>query len=79
MVKTFLENRMVNIMTDQGFSREAVKSALAVSSDNLPDVKLRVKALDDLRKEPDFEPLSVTFKRVENILKQAGDIDGRQV
>jgi len=36
-----------------------------------PDVVLRVKALDSLRKEPDFEPLSITFKRVENIIKKA--------
>lgn len=26
--------------------------------------------MDSLRKEPDFEPLSITFKRVENILKK---------
>ncbi len=73
-VKRFLKNRMVNIMTDQGFSKEAVNSALAASFDNIPDVRLRVKALDALRKEADFEPLAVTFKRVENILKKAGDI-----
>ncbi len=72
-VKRFLQNRMVNIMTDQGFSKEAVNSALAASFDNLPDVHLRVKALDELRKDPDFEPLAVTFKRVENIQKKAGD------
>ncbi len=71
-VKRFLKNRMVNIMTDQGFSKEAVNSALAASFDNIPDVHLRVKALDNLRKEADFEPLAVTFKRVENIQKKAG-------
>jgi len=68
---------MVNILTDMDFSKEAVNSALWASFDNIPDVLLRVKALDSLRKEPDFEPLSITFKRVENILKKAdakGDI-----
>jgi len=70
-IKEFLKNRMVNILTDMGFSKEAVNSALWVSFDNLPDVVLRVKALDSLRKEPDFEPLSITFKRVENIIKKA--------
>ena len=67
----FLKNRMVNILTDKGFSKEAVHSALWASFDNLPDVVLRVKALDSLRKDPDFEPLSITFKRVENIIKKA--------
>jgi glycyl-tRNA synthetase beta chain len=78
-VKTFLQNRMVNIMTDQGFSKEAVNSALAASFDNIPDVHLRVNALDVLRKEPDFEPLAITFKRVENIQKKAGEITAGKV
>lgn len=67
----FLKNRMVNILTDMGYSKEAVNSALNVSFDNLPDVILRVKALDNLRQLPDFEPLAVTFKRVENIIRKA--------
>ncbi len=67
----FLKNRMVNILTDKGFSKEAVHSALWASFDNIPDVVHRVKALDKFRKKPDFEPLSITFKRVENILKKA--------
>ncbi|NOX33946.1 MAG: glycine--tRNA ligase subunit beta [Deltaproteobacteria bacterium] len=70
-IKEFFKNRMVNILTDRGFSKEAVISALRVSFDNLPDAALRIKALDSLRKEPDFDPLSITFKRVENILKKA--------
>ncbi|MDA3788173.1 MAG: glycine--tRNA ligase subunit beta, partial [Desulfobacula sp.] len=75
-IKEFLQNRMVNILTDRGFSKEAVNSALWASFDNVPDVVLRVKAMDSLRKEPDFEPLSITFKRVENILKKAKDSQG---
>lgn len=72
-VGEFLKNRMVNILTDQGFSKEAVNSALGASFDNVPDVLRRVRALDVLRKDPDFEPLAITFKRVENILKKAKD------
>ncbi|WP_457553799.1 glycine--tRNA ligase subunit beta [Desulfobacula sp.] len=72
-ILAFFKNRMVNILTEKGFSKEAVNSALRASFDNVPDVVLRVKALDVLRKEPDFEPLSITFKRVENILKKAGN------
>ncbi|WP_299978304.1 glycine--tRNA ligase subunit beta [Desulfobacula sp.] len=75
----FLKNRMVNILTDTGFSKEAVNSAFRASFDNIPDVVLRVKALDSLRKEPDFEPLSITFKRVENILKKATTTSGLSV
>ncbi|WP_022668442.1 glycine--tRNA ligase subunit beta [Desulfospira joergensenii] len=78
-VMTFLQNRMVNILTEQGYSKEAVSSALGASFDNLPDVVLRAGALDSLRQAEDFDPLSVTFKRVENILKKAGDLSGLSV
>lgn len=70
-VKEFLQNRMVNILTDMGYSKEAVNSALSASFNNIPDVASRVKALDTFRKEPDFEALSITFKRVENIIRKA--------
>ena len=78
-IRGFLKNRMVNILTDMGFSKEAVNSALWASFDNVPDVVLRVKAIDSLRKDPDFEPLSITFKRVENILKKASAVSGAPV
>ncbi|MCP4671366.1 MAG: glycine--tRNA ligase subunit beta, partial [Desulfobacula sp.] len=70
-IKEFFQNRMVNILIDKGFSREAVNSALFASFDNLPDVVLRVKALDSLIQDPGFQPLAITFKRVENIIKKA--------
>ncbi|MGM0644047.1 MAG: glycine--tRNA ligase subunit beta [Thermodesulfobacteriota bacterium] len=70
-VLEFLRQRMVNLLTDRGFSKEAVNSAIQVSFDNIPDTEARVKALDRLREQPDFEPVSVAFKRVENILKKA--------
>ncbi|RLB94529.1 MAG: glycine--tRNA ligase subunit beta [Deltaproteobacteria bacterium] len=75
-IKQFLQNRMINILTDKGFSKEAVNSVLWASFENVPDVVLRVKAMDSLRREPDFEPLSITFKRVENILKKTKDSEG---
>lgn len=67
----FLKGRMTNMLVDQGFSREAVNAALSVSFYNVPNAFLRVKALDTLRQEPDFEPISTSFKRVGNILKKA--------
>ncbi|MCK5542346.1 MAG: glycine--tRNA ligase subunit beta [Desulfobacterales bacterium] len=67
----FFEVRMINMLADNGYSMEAVKSALAVSFDNVPDTLLRVKAIEALKKQPDFEPLSIAFKRVGNILKKS--------
>jgi glycyl-tRNA synthetase beta chain len=67
----FFEVRMVNMLADNGFSMEAVNSAIAVSCDNVPDTLLRVKAIETLKEQPDFEPLSIAFKRVGNILKKS--------
>ncbi len=67
----FFKVRMVNMFADKGFAKEAVNSALAASFDNIPDAALRIKAIDNLRKQPDFEPISIAFKRVGNILKKS--------
>ena len=75
-VLSFIKGRMGNMLVDQGHSRESVNSALAVSFDNVPDCLLRIRALDAMRREPDFEPLSIAFKRVVNILKKAGVQEG---
>ena len=48
-----------------------MNAALAVGFDNVPDALMRIDALDVLRKAPDFESLSVAFKRVVNILRKA--------
>ncbi|MBF0467504.1 MAG: glycine--tRNA ligase subunit beta [Desulfamplus sp.] len=70
-VMGFIKTRMTNMLVDQGYSKEAVASALAVGFENVPDAVLRIKALDLLRQAPDFEPLSAAFKRVVNILKKS--------
>jgi len=75
-VLSFIKGRMGNMLVDQGHSRESVNSALAVSFDNVPDCLLRIRALDNMRREPDFEPLSIAFKRVVNILKKADVKEG---
>ncbi len=78
-IMEFLKRRMVNMLVvDHGFSREAVNSAVSVSFNDVPDALLRVRALDALRQAPDFEPLSIAFKRVVNILKKAGALEDRE-
>jgi len=80
-VYAFLENRIVQMMADEGYPKDIIAAATSVSVDDVPAVWSRVRALTSLRSEPDFEPLAIAFKRVVNIIKQAGpstidDIDG---
>lgn len=70
-IQTFLKDRIFNILIDQNYSKDIVNSVLNAGFQNVPDIILRVKALDILRKEEDFELICTTFKRVANIIKKA--------
>ena len=77
MVYKFLQNRLTHQLTEEGFSKDVVAAVADVSADNLTNVWNRVRALQDLKTAPDFEPLAVAFKRVVNIIKKA-DLPARK-
>lgn len=70
-VNAFLQNRIANLLSDEGFSKDIVTAIVSISTDHVPNVWNRVRALQALKEKPDFEPLAVAFKRVVNIIKQA--------
>jgi glycyl-tRNA synthetase beta chain len=70
-ILTFLQNRMTYQLAEEGFSKDVIAAAADVSVDNVPAVWNRVRALQDLKTAPDFEPLAIAFKRVVNIIKKA--------
>jgi glycyl-tRNA synthetase beta chain len=77
-VSDFFISRMTGLLVEAGFSRDAVSAVTAVSVDRVPDVWDRVRVLEKLKADPDFEPLAIAFKRVVNIIKKAEtDISGR--
>jgi glycyl-tRNA synthetase beta chain len=55
----------------RAFKYDEVRAVLAAGCDDLPDVEARLEALRDVRPTEDFEPLAASFKRIQNILKQA--------
>ncbi len=75
----FLKNRMAHLLEEEGFAKDTIAAVLDVAADNVPEVWNRVRALDNLRKAPDFEPLAVAFKRVGNIIRQAESIGSEKV
>jgi len=77
-VYSFLQNRMTNLLVDDGFSKDTVAAVLSVAADNIPETWRRAGALELLKAKPDFEPLAAAFKRVVNIIKKAGDIQRRE-
>jgi glycyl-tRNA synthetase beta chain len=73
----FFRGRFVNDLAARGFAQDCVEAAVSAGFDVCADCVRRVEALTAVRSRPEFEPLSVAFKRVMNILKgfDGGAID----
>ena len=71
-VLEFFRARFVNLLGST-FATDVVDAAIAAGFDDLVDVKTRIAALAEFKTHPDFEPLTVAFKRVGNIIKEGID------
>ncbi len=56
----------------RGFQYDEVNAVLAAGTNTLPDVLARLEAIQAVRPTQDFEPLAASFKRIRNIVDQAG-------
>jgi glycyl-tRNA synthetase beta chain len=69
----FLLDRVRYYFKDiRGFRYDEVNAVLAAAHDDLPDVESRLVAIQAVRPTENFEPLAASFKRIKNILRQAG-------
>jgi glycyl-tRNA synthetase beta chain len=55
----------------RGFRYDEVNAVLAAASGDLVDVEQRLEAIRAVRPTEDFEPLAASFKRIQNIVRQA--------
>jgi glycyl-tRNA synthetase beta chain len=68
----FMADRVRSYFRDvRGFNYDEVNAVLAAGSDDLVDAEQRLQAIRTVRPTEDFEPLAASFKRIQNILKQA--------
>jgi glycyl-tRNA synthetase beta chain len=73
---SFFEDRVKFYFRDhRGFAYDEVNAAMAAGWSNLPGLEARLIRIQNLRSSPDFEPLAASFKRIRNILEQAGSVD----
>ena len=71
-LREFLLDRIKYFFREiRGFKYDEVNAVLASSCGTLADVESRLTALAAVRPTEDFEPLAASFKRIQNILKQA--------
>jgi glycyl-tRNA synthetase beta chain len=70
-IYTFLQNRIVHLLAEEGHAKDVITAVTAVTIDSVPDVWKRVAALEQLKSQANFEPLAIAFKRVVNIIKKS--------
>jgi hypothetical protein len=71
-IANFFRERLEFYLRDaKGFAFDVVNAVLAAGSDNVVDVLARAEAVAKVRPSEDFEAISVAFKRIKNILRQA--------
>ena len=58
--------------SDRGLPYDEVNAVLAAGWDDLVDVEERLREVHELRPTSDFEAVATSFKRIRNILRQAG-------
>ena len=73
-VEEFLRERLHFYLKDvRGFAYDVVNAVLAAGADDVRDAIARAEALTAARGSEDFLAVSAAFKRIKNILKQAGE------
>jgi glycyl-tRNA synthetase beta chain len=72
-LRDFFVDRLRYYLRDvSGYKYDEVNAVLAASADQPLDAAERAQAISLVRPTPDFEPLATSFKRIKNILRQAG-------
>jgi glycyl-tRNA synthetase beta chain len=75
-LRQFFESRLRFLFEEMGYGYDCINAVLAAGFDDPLDALERLRALQDLRDEPEFLSLASNFKRVVNILAQAGESGG---
>jgi glycyl-tRNA synthetase beta chain len=79
-LREFLLDRVRYYFKDiRGFRYDEVNAVLAAGADDLTGVESRLAAIQAVRPTENFEPLAASFKRIQNILRQAEFEGGPEV
>jgi glycyl-tRNA synthetase beta chain len=71
-IAAFFRERLEFYLRDvRGFAYDVVNAVLAAGADIVPEVVARAEAAAKVRESEDFAAISVAFKRIKNILRQA--------
>jgi glycyl-tRNA synthetase beta chain len=76
-VLNLFSQRYKSHLNAEGFPHDAIDCVLSTGLDSIVDIRAKVSAFSYLKKQPYFEPLAITFRRVVSILKEGieGEVD----
>ena len=75
LLSEFMADRVRHYFRDvRGFPYDEVNACMAAGWTDLLDLEARLRATGEIRPTPDFEPVAASFKRIRNILEQAGGL-----
>src|SRR5579872_1715710 len=78
MLRIFFRERLEFYLRDVlGFKYDVVNAVLGAGGDNVVDAVARAEAVTKVRPSTDFASISVAFKRIKNILRQANETGKR--
>jgi glycyl-tRNA synthetase beta chain len=73
-LRSFFRERLEFYLRDTlGFKYDVVNAVLAADSDDVVDAAARAEAVTKVRPSSDFESISIAFRRIKNILRQASE------
>jgi glycyl-tRNA synthetase beta chain len=73
-VRGFFRERLEFYLRDVlGLAYDVVNATLAAGWDDVVDAVARAEAIKEVIPSPEFAPLFIAFKRIKNIIKQAGE------
>jgi glycyl-tRNA synthetase beta chain len=73
-VRAFFRERLEFYLKEaRGLAYDVVNAVLAADSDDVVDAVARAEAVSKVRGSADFESISIAFKRMKNILRQAAE------
>jgi glycyl-tRNA synthetase beta chain len=76
VLRAFFRERLEFYLRDVlGFKYDVVNAVLAAGSDDVVDAIARAEAVTKVRPSADFESISIGFKRIKNILRQAAETE----
>ncbi len=74
----FMGERLRHLLGSEGHSYDCINAVFAAGFEDLSEAAKRVRALSAIKKEKDIESLSISFKRIKNLIGTGERLECRQ-